>query len=70
MFAKMIMLITRSEEERAGILERMRNEMELEQGQLQNMREAGLGEAELKRDAFIQERHVPEGRLLEMQNKN
>ena len=44
--------------------------MELEQGQLQNMREAGLGEAELKRDAFIQERHVPEGRLLEMQNKN
>ena len=43
------MLITRSEEERAGMYERMRNEMELEHEQLQNMREAGLGEAELKR---------------------
>ena len=66
----MIMLITRSEEERAGMQEEMRNEMELEQGQLQNMREAGLGETELKRDAFIQEKHVLEERLLEMQKKN
>ena len=66
----MIMLITRSEEERAGMQEEMRNEMELEQGQLQNMREAGLGEAELKRDAFIQEKHVLEERLLQMQKKN
>ena len=64
------MLITRSEEERAGMYERMRNEMELEHEQLQNMREAGLGEAELKRNAFIQGKHVLEEQLLEMQQKN
>ncbi|XP_022804560.1 guanylate-binding protein 6-like [Stylophora pistillata] len=67
---EMKMLITRLEEERAGMLEKMGNEMEQEKEQLQNMREAGLGEAKLKREAFIEENHALEERLLEMQEKN
>ncbi|XP_022777648.1 guanylate-binding protein 2-like [Stylophora pistillata] len=67
---EMKMLITRIEEERVGMLEKMKNEMEQEKEQLQNMREAGLREAKLKREAFIEEKHALEERLLKMREKD
>ena len=66
----MVMLIARSEKERAGMQEQMRSDMEVEREQLQNMRAAGLKQAQREREAFIQENHALEERLLKMQKED
>ncbi|XP_022804569.1 cingulin-like protein 1 [Stylophora pistillata] len=67
---EMVMLITRLGEERAGMLEKMSNEIKLEKEQLQTMGDAGLADAKLKRKAFIEANRALEVRLLQIQKKN
>ena len=66
----MVMLIARSEKERAVMQEQMRSEMEVEREQLQNMGAAGLKQAQREREDFIQENHALEERLLKMKKQN
>ena len=70
LFAKMEMLIARSEKERAALREKKKSEMKVQQEQLQNMMAARMGQAEQEREAFIKEKHALEERLLEMQKSN
>lgn len=70
LLAKMEMLIARLEKERAGLREKMKSEMEVQQEQLQNMVAARMEQAEQEREAFIKENHALEEKFLEMQKSN
>ena len=66
----MLMLIARSENERAALLEQREETMKKEREQLQNMKQAGLIEAQQQRETFIKENQVLGERLLGVRNEN
>lgn len=67
---EMLMLIARSENERAALLEQREETMKKEREQLQNMKQAGLIEAQQQRETFIKENQVLGERLLGVRNEN